>query len=83
VLRAFAIRQLFLAGHAVRRHRRRLAFTNLGHALKADPWVVTRPTFWALAAGCLVPPVYDVFSRLRSPDPRPRAQGVFSRLDPP
>jgi glycosyltransferase involved in cell wall biosynthesis len=64
-LRAFALRQLFLAEHALLAGRRRVTLGNLDYAFHADSWALTRPTFWALLAGCAVPALYKAFKRFR------------------
>lgn len=53
-LRAFAIRQLYFAQIANDSALGSAAVTNLRHGVAASPWVMSRLTFWKLAAQALI-----------------------------
>ena len=68
-MRQFALRQLFFADQTLRAGRRGPALANLVYALRADRWVLSRVTFWALLAGCVLPALLGPLGRLRSGRP--------------
>jgi glycosyltransferase involved in cell wall biosynthesis len=76
VLRRLAVSTFWAASYNLEQNNIPGVWRNLYYAAKADKWILSRPTFWALLASCCFgPKAYRAYSWVRSKLPRTVGSG--------